>query len=213
MRRLLFLISALVALSAGPAHTATVTLSPTADTGLPFWCDWGYDWDERCYWDDGIRLPVGGVDDKVWRSALRFDLASVPQNAAVTSARLRLFHDGTCVAPYRTATECDERTYEIDAHRIWTARWASEQEVEIDGRIAATAWLDPATEADALDWNLTALVRVWHAGSANNGVLLKLADGEEDFGTSGPYFPSSSYPQAALRPRLVVTFTTRPPAL
>jgi hypothetical protein len=40
---------------------------------LPFWCDWGYDWAERCYRLDGAWLGVGGGEpDKVWRSALRF---------------------------------------------------------------------------------------------------------------------------------------------
>jgi hypothetical protein len=35
--------------------------------------------DERCYTDDFGRLPVGAVDDKVWRSALTFALGQVPR--------------------------------------------------------------------------------------------------------------------------------------
>jgi len=41
---------------------------------------------------------------------------------------------------------------------------------------------------------------------ANRGLLLKLAEEEEDFGVSGPYFPSSSFGAAALRLRLDVAY-------
>ncbi|MBA2614585.1 MAG: DNRLRE domain-containing protein [Actinobacteria bacterium] len=212
MRRLLLLISVglLVALPATAARAAWIALPPTADVGLPHWCDWGYDWDERCYTDDGTRLPIGGVDDKVWRSALRFSLADIPRDAMIVAAQLYLFHDGTCVAPRRTAGPCPARPYEIDAHRILTARWFSEREPEIDLGVAATARLHSAQTVGWLPWNLTSLVRAWHSGAhPNNGVLLKLAQGEEDFETSGPYPPSSSYAYASIRPWLVVSFLSQ----
>jgi len=41
---------------------------------------------------------------------------------------------------------------------------------------------------------------------ANSGVLLKLAEEGESFGVSGPYFPSSSFFSAGLRPRLVISY-------
>ena len=58
-----------------------VTLPATEDLSLPFWCDWGYDWDERCFWDDSDRFGVGGVGDKVWRAALRFPIDALPRSA------------------------------------------------------------------------------------------------------------------------------------
>ena len=58
-----------------------VTIGPVEDMSLPFWCDWGYDWEERCYRDDSDRLGVGGVDDKVWRAALHFSLDALPPQA------------------------------------------------------------------------------------------------------------------------------------
>ena len=55
--------------------------------------------------------------------------------------------------------------------------------------------------------DLTGLVCDWVTGATpNRGVLLKLAEEEEDFGVSGPYFPSTSFGTAALRPRLVVSY-------
>ena len=59
----LFLVAACVC--PAPASGGSFLRSPLEDVGIPFWCDWGYDWDERCYRDDTARLPVGGVDDKV----------------------------------------------------------------------------------------------------------------------------------------------------
>jgi hypothetical protein len=78
MRTAISVLMVLLTLAAlAPAAPgAVVVCSPVDDVGRPFWCDWGYDWDERCYRDEGVRLPVGRVDDKVWRSDLRFSLAS-----------------------------------------------------------------------------------------------------------------------------------------
>jgi hypothetical protein len=94
----------------------------------------------------------------------------------------------------------------VDAHRILTSRWFGEREPELDLRVLATAVVFSAPEPQWLSWDLTSLVRAWQGGLPNNGVLLKLQDGDEDYGVSGPYGPSASYPDPALRPRLVVTY-------
>jgi TGF-beta propeptide len=206
--RIAILLSALTLLAASPGQAATVSLSPVEDVGLPFWCDWGYDWDERCYRDDGARLPVGGVDDKVWRSALRFSFAAIPSQATITYAELRIVHDGVCVGPRRTSVACEPRSYTIGAHRIYPTNWWARQEPEIEETAVADDVLVEVDYGQRLAWDLTGLVRRWHRGvTPNGGVLLKLLAEEEDYGVSGPYLPSSSYPNAALRPRLVVTYS------
>lgn len=212
MRKLLVLLGIVVGLAApAAAPGAVVSLTPTADLGLPFWCDWGYDWDERCYRDEGERLPIGGVDDKVWRSALRFSLASIPRGATISSASLRIFHDGTCVAPRLTSAPCEDRAYVLEALRILSSDWLREREPDLDGRVFARTWLESAAVGEYLAFDLTTLVRAWHRGMwPNNGVLLKLADGEEDFETSGPYVPSSSFPYASVRPALVIRYSPAP---
>lgn len=189
------------------APGATTAVRPSADVGLPFWCDWGYDWESRCFRDDGPRLPIGGVDDKVWRAALRFSLSPVPAWAAVTSAELRVYHDGVCVAPGRGTAPCVPPGAVVDAHRILSSSWFAEREVELDERVLETAVVFAPSEPQWLVWNLTSLVQAWHEGRlANNGVLLKLQDGDEWYGVPGPYGPSSSYPDPVLHPRLVVTY-------
>jgi hypothetical protein len=205
--RLLAAIALVFALSGSPAAAATAVIAPSADVGLPFWCDWGYDWEERCYLDDGRRLPVGGVDDKVWRGALRFSLGPVPAGAKVTRARLRLYFDGVCVAPRLAAARCGARGYTLDAHRILSADWFDEREVELDDVAIASTTLPDGGSPGWLTWDVTALVRAWHHRVVpNHGLLLKLAEEEEDFDVGGPYFPSSSFADPRLRPRLAVEY-------
>ena len=111
---------------AGAAHAAeirSVALAPADDVSLPFWCDWGYDWAERCYRLEGARLGVGGGEpDKVWRSALRFSTSAIPPGATVVAAELLLWYDGTCVAPRRRSKPCDGRGFDFGLHPIFTPR-------------------------------------------------------------------------------------------
>jgi hypothetical protein len=210
MRIQAFFAVLLIALSLGSARAhgaTTIVLHPAADLGLPFWCSWGYDWEERCYTDDGPRLPVGGVDDKVWRSAIRFPLGEIPAGASVAAAELRLWFDGVCVGPRKTTRPCG-RSYAVDVRRILSADWRDEREVELDEEIEAGATVPAGSAPHWLRWNVTGLVDRWHRGAVpNDGLLLGLAVDEEDLDVSGPYLPSMSYPDAARRPRLVVTFS------
>jgi hypothetical protein len=207
MRIVLALVLALALAGAARASDLRVVTLPAAeDVSLPFWCDWSYDWEERCYRDDSTRLGVGGVHDSVWRAALRFSLASLPPGSYVVTAELSLWYDRTCVAPRRGTGPCDGRGLQLDAHPIFTPRWLAERELEFGPAVAAAA-LDPFAPAGWLVWDLTDIVSDWHSGGLpNDGVLLKLADAEEDFDSSGPFFPSSSYAQASLRPRLTVWY-------
>jgi hypothetical protein len=210
VRLLVPLVPVLVALAlvfaggAGATDVRVTTLPAAADMSMPFWCDWGYDWDERCYRDDSDRLGVGGVGDKVWRAAVRFDLAALPPGTAVVTAELSLWYDGTCVAPRRTSRPCDGRGFELDARPIFTPRWVAEREVEF-GPVLAVTRLEPLAGSGWVVWDVTDLVSAWHAGDLrNDGLLVKLADDEEALDSGGPYFPSSSYPDPAVRPRLTV---------
>jgi hypothetical protein len=213
MRRLALLVALAVAgaLGVSPATSATTLSIPaSADVGFPFWCDWGYDWESRCFRDDGPRLPIGGVDDKVWRAGLRFSLAAIPATATITSAEVRIYHDGTCVGPGRSAAPCVPPGAVVDAHRILSRSWFREREPELDERVLWTDVVFAPSEPQWLVWPVSELARAWHRGLLpNNGMLLKLQDGDEDYGVPGPYGPSSTYPDATLRPRLVVTYAVQ----
>ena len=208
------LVLALVALAlagalAGAARADdvhVVTLSPVEDVSLPFLCNWGYDWDERCYRDDSDRLGVGSVGDKAWRAALRFSVDALPPGALVVASELSLWYDRTCVAPLRRRRACDGRGFELDAHPIFTARWSSEREVEL-GPAVSVATIDPLADPGWVVWDVTDLVSDWQSeGLPNDGVLLELPEAEEASGSSGPSFPSSTYADRAVRPRLTVWY-------
>lgn len=211
MRLLVLLLALVSALPAGSAGAASggVSIPAAADLGLPFWCEWGYDPEERCFRDDGPRLPVAGAEDKVWRSALRFSLTRVPAGADVVSARLLVHHDGTCVASRLAGVPCGELGYVLDAHRILSSSWLAEREVQLDPPVLDTAVVFAGWTPQWLSWDVTALVRAWHLKLiSNNGLLLKLQDGDEAFGYGGPYLVASSHPTSSLRPRLVVSYAS-----
>jgi TGF-beta propeptide len=194
-----------LALSAGPATAGSFRATPSADVSLPFWCDWGYDWDERCYRDFSERIAIGGDEDKVWRSALRFPLSAIPRGSIVDSATLLLSFDGVCLAPRKTERPCPARTFTIDVHPVLSRDWFREREVDF-GPLAEQASLWTGAPGQ-LAFDMTGLVADWVTrGTPNHGLLLKLADGEEQFGVSGPKLPSSEFADAELRPLLEVTY-------
>jgi hypothetical protein len=202
---------ALVALVvvAGPARAeidqTLYRAAPSADVSFPFWCDWGYDWDERCYRDFSDRLSVGGDEDKVWRAALHFPLSAVPPGSVVLAATLFLSFDGVCLAPRKTERPCSARPYTIDVHPILSSDWFHDREVDV-GPLAARGSFWAGTP-QRLSWDVTDLVIEWvEYGVPNDGLLLKLAEDEEDFSVSGPRLPSSEFVNPALRPLLEVTY-------
>jgi hypothetical protein len=212
MKRIALCLAAVACLvvAAGPAgaepDASTVArVAPSSDVALPFWCDWGYDWDERCYRDFSDRLAVGGDVDKVWRAALRFPLEAIPRGSIVIAATLFMSFDGVCLGPRKTERPCPARRYTIDVHPVLSADWFREREVDV-GPLAAQGsfW---AGAPQRLAWDVTDLVIDWvEYGAPNNGLLLKLADGEEDFFVGGPKFPAAEFSASALRPALEVTY-------
>jgi hypothetical protein len=122
------------------------------------------------------------------------------------TAELWLRYDRTCVAPRRRTVACAGAAFDFEARPIYTARWESEREVEY-GPAVAWAGLEPGAAAQWVVLDITDLVGEWVSGRlANDGVLVKLVDDEEAYDGGGPAFPSSSYPDATIRPRLEVWY-------
>ena len=187
-----------------PARSS-IAPRPRPTSRSPSWCDWGYDWDERCYRDFSDRLSIGGDVDKAWRAALRFPLGSIPRGSVVDSATLTLSFDGVCLGPRKTEQPCPARTYTIDVHPVLSRDWFREREVDF-GPLAeqASLW---AGAPRPLSWDVTNLVIDWvQHGAPNHGLLLKLADGEEDYWSAARSCPSSEFANAELRPVLEVTY-------
>ena len=197
-----------VALFAAEAARADelVVETPTEEASFPFFCDWGYDWEERCYWDTwSPRLSIGGDRDKVWRAGLRFALPGVPAGSDVGRARLFLYYDRVCVGVYGSSLPCDGRRWELEVVPI-LGEWFDEREPELG---FPSAWL--TIEAGALEgwlsFDVTDLVTEWVQGSLErDGLLVKLVDAQEVYLGSGPSPPGRLFPDPALHPRLEVEF-------
>jgi hypothetical protein len=211
--RLLALFSLLAAFGLGGSSAVgaepepvVLRVAPVQDVAFPFWCRWGYDWEERCSSDDSDRLAIGGDRDKVWRAALRFSVAGIPADAAILDASLTVRHDGTCLGPQRTSRACPARGYVVDLHPILSADWFDEREVDL-GPLFSRASLALASRPDWLVWDLVGLVEEWVAGTRrNDGVLLKLADEQEDFDVGGPKVPAGAFADPLARPVLEVVY-------
>ena len=196
---------------AAATASTTVSIPATADVGFPFWCDWSYDWESRCFRDDGPRLPIGGVDDKVWRSGLRFSLARIPPTATITARSFASTTTGSASPPGATSRPCAAPGAVIDAHRILSRSWFGEREPELDERVLDTAVVFSAPNPQWLAWNVTGLARSWHGRVVpNNGLLLKLQDGDEGYGVPGPHVPRRAI--QTWRFARDLSSRTRPPA-
>ena len=90
----------------------------------------------------------------------------------------------------------------------FTAAWFTRREVSFGPAISFAVLEAPATP-QWIAWDLTDLVADWFSGGyPNNGILLKLVDGQESYDVGGPAFPSSSFHDPSVRPRLEVTYVS-----
>jgi hypothetical protein len=207
MRFVAVLVVVVAAALASPARAVadlSVSVPSVEDVLFPFGCDWGYDWDERCYRHRGERLVLGGVGDKVWRAGVRFDLAGLPRGSPVAST-LWLWFDGTCAGVRGAVGPCPPRTFDILVHALRSADWFYEREPEYEQDAAAIATLEAGEGPQWIAFEVTAIVAEWLAGGVNDGALLRLDEAQETHEGGGPRFASTTEPDPALRPRLEVT--------
>lgn len=99
---------------------------------------------------------------------------------------------------------CDGRGFSLEARPIFTPDWYARREVAF-GPAVTRAEVEPGAGAEWIVWDVTDTVADRYSGAlANDGVLLKLVDEQEDYAVGGPAMPSASYADAAMRARLVV---------
>lgn len=151
------------------------------------------------------RLNVGTDQTHVWRSAVRFNLSSIPSGVNVVGAQTEVFYDKTCITS--TSQSCAAQSHVLAAHAI-TAPWStSSTSSDITFGPAFDTQTVP-TQGDARWISMVSanVVRDWLAGTRPNyGVLLKRTDETLDAGGVRP-FSSRYVAEPALRPRLVVTW-------
>jgi len=97
----------------------SITIQPPAqDASFDFACS-------ACKGVASDRLSIGksntGTPAPIWRAALQFNLADIPAAPTLSSAKLKLYFDGTCV-PIVGAT-CGGTSHEVEALRM-TSSWS-----------------------------------------------------------------------------------------
>lgn len=180
------------------ASTQTITLQPGGVDGKDAWV---YDNFPNFNSGNSSSLSIGTIiGPKIYRSYLQFDLSSVPGNARIVDADLRLYQ----------YSSLGSGNFQIGLHKV-TGNW---EENTITFNLQPTS----SSETEALrtvytgftiwiSWDIDDLVRGWLDGSiANQGMLLKSTD-ETLSSSLGIHFYSSDYTtDASKRPKLVISY-------
>ena len=215
-----------------------VTLDPTITLPTPSLdCTYGYYGSGPSTWgacgSEGYQKLYAtqwaepGEDPEGDRSAIRFDLSSIPTNAYVADATLRLNATqsswGTSGVEVRQATKAWTDGVEWDVYdngAPWTKPGGDfaglGTEVLTSERGSQAGWwnFSKGPGGQTPGNNLFTLVQKWVSGEvANYGLIVKLRDDEpacEDCGR-GILFGTSAVPDTSKRPHLEVTHYPPPP--
>lgn len=192
MRLLALLAIAALALGAQPAAGATYTLAPSQDTD--------------------VRQNGGGTNNcgactqistrqhstGEYRTLYEFDLSGVPSGQRLVSATLRIWvtsAQNSTVSLYRVTQSWSESSL----------TWASSGGVSHNSTVMAS--FVPASSGRYYDVDVTGLVALWRSGTANHGLIARLASNN-----TLAAFTSKEWATASQRPHLVVV-TEPPPSL
>lgn len=168
---------------------ATVTLNATADatikTGQP---------DTNFGGANTLDVYWGGLEPVTQRALVKFDLRTIPANAVIDHADLKL----------RLASASGGRAIAVGAHQV-TADWDENRvtwhtEPSVSAFQSASAFVD--TALGDYTWDATLLVRSWQSGR-NYG--LELRGPESGSASTLRSFYSREYGEVP--PRLIVTYS------
>jgi hypothetical protein len=132
------------------------------------------------------------------RTYIQFDLSTVPANAVVVDADLKLYHgtndsDNFTIGLYKVTSDWDEDTIDWDNQPTCSV----DAEITSDIITAAIAWES---------WDIDTLVQAWLYGSITNyGVVLKDTD-ESSVNTFALFATSDLVDPTNKHPELVIDF-------
>jgi uncharacterized repeat protein (TIGR01451 family) len=186
--------------------TTAPALNPSADTYLE-----QNSFDEN-HGDETTFLIKDKTGDNM-RALLRFALPTLPVDAVITSATLRLTKtsgddDGLNVSVHRVNSAWDEGTGANPGDASWINRKPLTAWTTAGGDFVATplATTNVGTEAN-YTWNVTAAVKDWlDNGVTNNGLLVKFAS--ESNLVKSMTFASRENGTSSEHPTLTITYTT-----
>jgi hypothetical protein len=193
MRRFLALLAlalALLAPAAGPALAATHVLTPVQDTDVRE-NGGGTNNCGAC-----TQLSTRRHSTGEYRTLYQFDLSSIPTGQRLVSATLRVWVNSgvsSTASVYRVTQSWSEATL----------TWANSNGVSYNGTAVAT--FVPASSGRYYDVDVTALVAQWRGGTANYGLITRVASNN-----TLATFTSKEWGTASERPQLVVVTEPAP---
>lgn len=193
MTRLLRLV--LVALAAclacaPPVGAANYTLAPSQDT------DVRQNGGGTSNCGSCTQLTTRRHSTGEYRTLYQFDLSGIPSSERVVSATLRVWVTGavnSTVSIYRVTQSWSESTL----------TWANSAGVSHDSTVMAT--FVPAQTGRYYDINVTSLVAQWRGGTANHGLITRLAAN-----STLATLTSKEWATVAQRPQLVIVTDPAP---
>jgi hypothetical protein len=191
MLRFLALLLAALALWTPPAAAVTYTLAPTQDTDVRE-NGGGTNNCGACTQISARKHSTGE-----YRTLYQFDLSGIPSGQRLVSATLRVWVTGaenSAVSIYRVTQSWSESSL----------TWANSAGVSHNATVMAS--FTPASSGRYYDVDVTALAALWRGGTANNGLIMKLASNN-----TLATFTSKEWGTASQRPQLVVV-TDPPPS-
>ena len=193
------------------AQNTTVTLSPTKDTYL-------HGGATTTNYGGCTTFEISRYYNR--RALLQFDLTSIPADATIVSATLKLT---------QTASSSTTGTDNIEA-RMLTNSWTegsgactgvSNTVANWNQRVTGQNWAtvggggdynstvyattSVGTAPGDYTWNLLTMVNAWRSGTTNNGILLKFASEETTYSRSHT-FASREHATSAYRPTLTIVY-------
>jgi uncharacterized repeat protein (TIGR01451 family) len=194
-------------------HTVTLTSDQEASVGYNATLDEKVAYDSS---EDRLRFgnyvaPPPRNGDAYFRSYLHFDMSGLPGDAVIQQATLSMhvydqrFLGGPAldVGAYHVNSAWTEAGLKDTTSWTWSSLPAFSSAPEVVNTLSTLdVWYS---------WDITAMARAWHAGSAPNfGVVLSETPAGSATQGCGAYSRAGAAPQLA--PRLVVTYVGAAPA-
>jgi hypothetical protein len=167
-------------------------------------------------WNNGSNINFGNALNNniyTWtnngslglkRALIEFDLSQIPENAVITSALMSLYYnpvDGTESYDYQYG---DNAFFIQKVTSSWSenaVKWNNQPTYTSENNVALPA--SSSGTQDYLDMDVTDLV-IDMLDNSNYGFIMKMQDEQNPY--RGLLFASSDHPNAALHPKLVITY-------
>lgn len=140
------------------------------------------------------------------KSLIRFNLDAIPQHATIISARLDLYHYNSSMNSGHSQLSGPNPAKLLRVTSAWDAdlvTWNTRPLTQAQGAIAFPATTNDSV--DALNINLTAFVKSWHANPGSNHGLLFQLDDETPY--RAMLFGSAENPDSIKRPILTIVYS------